>query len=167
VARRFTGTSTHAVDGKGRVSIPASFRRVLEACDPDWITGAPARVHIVLGDRRTPYIEGYTMEAIAEIDSQIKRIPRGDPNRVRAQDYYFANAVELTVDDSGRLVLPRELRERAGVDTRAVFKSAGDTFKIMAPEAATPADDRMQDWLEEQGDGFDIATILPPLPVAT
>ncbi|MCK4861351.1 MAG: cell division/cell wall cluster transcriptional repressor MraZ, partial [Rhodobacteraceae bacterium] len=30
MARRFRGKSVHKVDAKGRVSIPASFRRVLE-----------------------------------------------------------------------------------------------------------------------------------------
>ena len=35
-ARRFRGESVHKVDAKGRVSIPAAFRRVLEDGDPDW-----------------------------------------------------------------------------------------------------------------------------------
>ncbi|MEP4311011.1 MAG: MraZ, partial [Lentilitoribacter sp.] len=30
MARRFRGESDHKVDTKGRVSIPASFRRVIE-----------------------------------------------------------------------------------------------------------------------------------------
>ncbi|HKK83893.1 MAG TPA: cell division/cell wall cluster transcriptional repressor MraZ, partial [Roseovarius sp.] len=36
VVRRFRGESHHKVDTKGRVSIPASFRRVLESSDPNW-----------------------------------------------------------------------------------------------------------------------------------
>ena len=34
MSRRFRGESHHKVDAKGRVSIPASFRRVIEASDP-------------------------------------------------------------------------------------------------------------------------------------
>ena len=36
---RFRGESVHKVDQKGRVSVPASFRRVIEEGDPDWGAG--------------------------------------------------------------------------------------------------------------------------------
>ena len=35
MARRFRGESVHKVDNKGRVSIPAPFRRILEEGDPE------------------------------------------------------------------------------------------------------------------------------------
>ena len=39
MARRFRGEIVQKVDGKGRVSIPAAFRRVLEQGDPEWTEG--------------------------------------------------------------------------------------------------------------------------------
>ena len=50
--RRFRGEGHHKVDGKGRVSIPASFRRVLESGDPDWTDGLNPNLVIVYGDHR-------------------------------------------------------------------------------------------------------------------
>ena len=47
MARRFRGESLHKVDGKGRVSIPALFRRVIEVCDPNWHEKLPPELVIV------------------------------------------------------------------------------------------------------------------------
>ena len=40
MTRRFRGESLHKVDIKGRVSVPAAFRRVLEEGDPDFTGGS-------------------------------------------------------------------------------------------------------------------------------
>ena len=63
MGRRFRGESHHKVDTKGRVSIPAHFRRVLEASDPAWTDGLNPELVIVYGDHRRKYLECYTMEA--------------------------------------------------------------------------------------------------------
>ena len=49
LARRFRGSEEVKVDAKGRVSIPAKFRRVFESCDPDWETGRRPQLVIVYG----------------------------------------------------------------------------------------------------------------------
>ena len=42
MAEAFRGEFNQKVDGKARVSIPAPFRRVLEAGDPDLARNIPA-----------------------------------------------------------------------------------------------------------------------------
>ena len=81
MARVFRGEGLHKVDAKGRVSIPALFRRVLEAGDPDWTEGLTPNMVIVYGDHRRKYLECYTMEAMDEVDRQIARMPRGSLDR--------------------------------------------------------------------------------------
>ena len=164
VTRRFRGTSTHKVDAKGRVSVPASFRRVLEACDPEWREGLNPAVYLLFGDHRRPWLVAYSADAMNEVDAQIDAMPRGSVERKRLEDYFYANAVQMSVDESGRLVLSKELRDRVGITDEALFKSAGDTFKIMAPEADLPAQENLKSWLDEQDQMFDPAALLPPLP---
>ena len=43
----FTGTYQSKVDRKGRMSIPAKFRRVIEEGDPEWSSGKPMTAKIL------------------------------------------------------------------------------------------------------------------------
>ena len=67
MARRFRGESDHKVDTKGRVSIPASFRRVIQDGDPDYTDGLAPRLIIVYGGKTRNYLEGFTIEAMDEV----------------------------------------------------------------------------------------------------
>ena len=55
--RRFRGEGLKKVDSKGRVSIPARFRRVIESCDPGWTDGLQPELVIVYGDNRKNFLE--------------------------------------------------------------------------------------------------------------
>ena len=105
VSRRFRGESHHKVDTKGRVSIPASFRRVIEAADPNWTSGDAPELVIVYGDHRRSYLECYTMEAINEVDDKIDALPRGSIERKMLQRLFHGQSFPTSVDETGRLVL--------------------------------------------------------------
>ena len=57
----FTGTYTLKVDAKGRMSIPADFRRVLEGGDPDWTAGLFPRMYLLYGDHLVNKLHAYTV----------------------------------------------------------------------------------------------------------
>ena len=134
MARRFRGESHHKVDAKGRVSIPASFRRVLEVSDPNWTDGLSPELVIVYGDHRRQYLECYTMEAIEEVDAKIDTLARGSMQRKMLQRLFHGQSFPTSVDETGRLVLPAKLRAKIGLDKEAFFIAAGDTFQIWKPE---------------------------------
>ncbi|MCF6432033.1 MULTISPECIES: division/cell wall cluster transcriptional repressor MraZ [unclassified Leisingera] len=133
MGRRFRGESHHKVDSKGRVSIPASFRRVLEAADPNWKSGDSPELVIVYGDHRRPFLECYTMEAIDEVDAKIAALPRGSKPRKILERMFNGQSLPTNVDDTGRLVLPAKLRQKIGLDGEAFFIASGDTFQIWNP----------------------------------
>jgi MraZ protein len=136
VRRRFRGESTQKVDSKGRVSIPATFRRVIEASDPDWVEGRPANLVIVYGDERRAFLECYTMDAIAEVDEKIGSLKRGSPKRIYLERMFNGLSVDTSVDGTGRLVLPKKVRDKIGLDGdgEAFFIASGDTFQIWKPK---------------------------------
>ncbi|MEM8692659.1 MAG: division/cell wall cluster transcriptional repressor MraZ [Pseudomonadota bacterium] len=161
MARRFRGESHHKVDAKGRVSIPASFRRVLEAADPTWRDGDNPELVIVYGDHRRNYLECYTMEAIDEVDAKIDALPRGSMERKMLQRLFHGQSFPTSVDETGRLVLPAKLRQKVDLDAEAFFIAAGDTFQIWKPETYEAEElSRTEDWLDELPDDFDPLSFL-------
>lgn len=131
---RFIGESHHKVDGKGRVSIPAAFRRVLASGDPDYADGANPQMVIVYGDDKRDYLECFTIAAIEKIYDKIEKLPRANPRRKALQRLYSTHAVSTSVDETGRLVLPAKLRSKIDLDDMAFFASTGETFEIWKPE---------------------------------
>ncbi|TCP62383.1 MraZ protein [Rhodovulum bhavnagarense] len=161
MARRFRGESRHKVDGKGRVSIPANFRRVLEACDPDWTDGLRPQLVIVYGDHRRKYLECYTIEAIDEVDGKIAGLPRGSIERRMLERLFHGQSFPTEVDNDGRLVLPQKLREKIGLDDWAFFIASGDTFQIWSPETYEAEEvAKTEAWLESQPEDFDPLSLL-------
>ena len=165
VARRFRGESHHKVDTKGRVSIPALFRRVLEAEDPNWRDGDTPELVIVYGDDRRKYLECYTVNAIDEVDDKIDALPRGSMERQMLQRLFHGQSFPTSVDETGRLVLPAKLRQKIGLEAEAFFIAAGDTFQIWNPATYEEEElSRTEAWLNELPDDVDPLTFLDQVP---
>lgn len=131
---RFIGESHHKVDSKGRVSIPAAFRRVLTHGDPDCPEGGNPQLIIVYGGASRDYLECFTVAGIEAIYDKIEKLPRANPRRRAMQRLYSTQALYTSVDETGRLVLPQKLREKIGLNGEALFASQGETFEIWKPE---------------------------------
>ncbi len=156
VMRRFRGSDRNKVDSKGRVSIPALFRPVLQQCDPYWKEGENPGVVIVYGDHRRKYLECYTVEAIEEVDAKIDKLPRGSKKRKVLERMFNGMSHPTSVDETGRLVLPAKLRDKIGVTNEAFFIAAGDTFQIWNPETYENEDAvETEAYLDEQDEDFD------------
>ncbi|WP_299968360.1 division/cell wall cluster transcriptional repressor MraZ [uncultured Roseobacter sp.] len=161
MSRRFRGESHHKVDSKGRVSIPATFRRVIEAADPNWTPGDAPELVIVYGDHRRNYLECYTMQAIEEVDAKIDALPRGAMERKMLQRLFHGQSFPTSVDETGRIVLPAKLRQKIGLTHEAFFIAAGDTFQIWMPETYEAEEAaRTEAWLDDLPDDVDPLVFL-------
>ena len=161
MARRFRGESHHKVDAKGRVSIPALFRRVLEAGDADWKDGLRPQLVIVYGDHRRKFLECYTIEAIDEVDAKIALMTRGSVERRMLERLIHGQSFPTEVDGDGRLVLPQKLREKISLEKEAFFIASGDTFQIWKPQTYESVElSRTEAWLDDLPDNFDPLSLL-------
>ena len=162
MARKFRGESVHKVDSKGRVSIPAAFRRVLEENDPEWTVGLFPNLVIVYGDKNRQFLEGFSVTAMADVDSRIEALPRGSRNRRILERMFSGQAVQIQVDETGRLVLSSKLRDKISIKDEAVFVASGDTFQIWEPAAYAASEAKYEEWIEEFDADFDPLTLLDP-----
>ena len=161
MARRFRGQEEVRIDGKGRMSIPAKFRRVFEAGDPDWNPGERPKLVIVYGLPDWHHLEFYTMEAIDEIDDAIDRMPRGSLERRALERLMHGASEEAEIDQEGRLVLPQKLREKIGLQDSALFVASGDYLKVWSPEGHAAAEQDIDAFFAGLEPGFDPRALLP------
>ncbi len=132
--RRFRGESLNKVDAKGRVSVPAAFRRVLEEGDPDFSEGSYPNFVIVYGGVRGNCLEGYTISSITKVDKLISKLPRFSREREILERFINTQSTYMQLDDTGRIVLSIRLKEKIGIKDEAIFAGMGEKFQIWEPK---------------------------------
>ena len=132
--RRFRGESLHKVDLKGRVSVPAPFRRVLEDGDPEFKTGSNPNFVIVYGGVKTPCLEAYTIKSISIVDQLISKLPRFSREREILERFINTQSIYIQLDENGRIVLPPKLKSFIGLEGEVIFAGMGEKFQIWEPK---------------------------------
>ncbi len=125
--RRFTSRYSNKIDRKGRISVPAQFRSVVEEQGAHHIYLKPN-----LADGA---IDGLTERFMDKVQEAISQLPIGSEDRDAFEDEYFSESVEIRFDPEGRIVVPKELMEFAGISDQALFIGRGERFQIWQPEA--------------------------------
>ena len=120
----FRGMFEHTIDEKGRVSVPARFRDILQATDDDRLV----ITNFLMASVRC--LDVYPHAAWLELEERLRAKPQFDQRVIRFQNYYFAAAHECTLDKQGRILLPPTLREYAALKKDVVFTSALGKFRI-------------------------------------
>ena len=133
--RRFMGESVHRVDQKGRVSVPAQFRRKLEVDDPDCAQGLNPNLVLIYGLYGGRCLEGYSVLTFGELNDSISRMPRFSEDRKILERIINTKSLFTQLDENGRFVLPARLREQVGIGDEAYFAGMGDRFQVWAPDA--------------------------------
>ncbi len=138
----FLSTFANKVDRKGRVSVPAPFRGVLDRQNSTGIILYPSFKHSC--------IEGSGDERIQEIVDSIDALDVFSDEAENLQTI-LADARHLSIDTDGRIVMPPELLDYAGLRDSATFVGLGKSFQIWAPAAFDAHRERNRVRAREQG----------------
>lgn len=122
----FLSTYVNKIDKKGRISVPAPFRAAIVAQGPKEI--------VLFRSGKHKALEGFSLSHMEEV---ARRLDEGLDLFSEAQDDLaagmFGEAVQLSFDGDGRIVLPEDLLEFIGVSDRAAFVGLGHKFQIWEP----------------------------------
>jgi transcriptional regulator MraZ len=120
----FNGRFDHAIDNKGRVSIPARFREVLQKAEFNrlFITN-----NMLNGE---PCLELYPPDEWQRLLGKIKQKPSFERNMRLFQTFYIGGAHEVEVDRQGRILIPPKLRQFARLDKEVTFSATSDLFQL-------------------------------------
>ena len=122
----FRGHYEHAIDAKGRTSIPARFRDQLAETGDLRLVVTPA-----LFD---PCLHVYPMKAWEELEAKIAELPQFDANVVAFRRKYLSAAVEAEFDKAGRILIPPMLREHAALEKEVLWAGMGKTAELWSRE---------------------------------
>jgi MraZ protein len=118
----YLGSYLHQVDDKGRVSLPAAFR------------GEAENGSFVLVHAHAEALTLYPQDAWVSVEARLLALLRDDP---RARPYVLAvtaNAIEVSPDRQGRILVPQRLQEAVGLEGAALVVGVIDRIEIWSPE---------------------------------
>ena len=129
----FQGSALNAVDGKGRVSVPAFLRSVIER-------RGDARVIVLAKHESFPCLSAYDPAYAALKHSKLERLlekqetdPAAELEYARRTMMAFGATDEVPYDSSGRIVLPPMMRRKGAIEDLALFIGVGETFQLWNP----------------------------------
>ena len=114
----FFGEYELRVNAKNQVTVPARFR-----------SGGKDAFHLMAGRHGCVYL--FTKEEIEKIVERLQEAPAGVDTDFARMLYSKIRTVEC--DPTGRIVLPQELREHAGIGEVVVFVGVARRIELWSP----------------------------------
>jgi len=129
----FQGSALNAVDAKGRVSVPAFLRSVIER-------RGDAKTIVLAKHESFPALSAYDPAYAALKHAKLERLLEKEETSAQAQLEYqqrnlmaFAATEETPYDSSGRILFPPMMRRKGQIEDLALFLGTGETFQIWNP----------------------------------
>ncbi|MGH7462947.1 MAG: division/cell wall cluster transcriptional repressor MraZ [Longimicrobiales bacterium] len=118
---KFLGSYHYQLDDKGRVSLPAAFRR--EAADQSF----------VLIQAYPPALSLYPEGEWLQVEDRMRDLMKHSPEARTYVLSLMANAVEVVPDSQGRILIPGRLKEAAELGGQVLLVGAIDKVELWNP----------------------------------
>ena len=119
----FKGTYHHRIDAKGRLPVPAAFRRSL---------GEDRQVVVTLLDQ---CLAAYSPGEWARLEAQLGALPAFSKPVKALTRLLASRAADCEIDVQGRILLPPSLRLAAALGRDAVVVGVLSRFEVWSPES--------------------------------
>ncbi len=147
----FRGASKITLDAKGRMAMPTRYRdRLSDRSDGRLVVTVDRDYCLLI----------YPYPDWEEVERKLMRLPSLNARARKLQRLMVGYATELDLDGHGRILLPRELREFAGLDRQAILIGQGNKFELWDEDSWSAKRDQ---WLQADDDGVDLPSELESL----
>jgi MraZ protein len=119
----FKGTYRHKIDPKGRIPVPAAFRKA----SPD-----SSLFVVTLLDQ---CLACYPRSEWARLEEQLRALPAFNRGVKALTRVLASRATDCEVDGQGRIRLPLELRQAAQIGREALVVGVLNRFEMWSPDA--------------------------------
>lgn len=139
------GEYRHVVDNKGRIILPSKFREELGD-------------RFILTKGLDNCLFGYSISEWEILEEKLKKLPLTSRDARAFLRFFFAGANDCEVDKQGRILIPQNLREYAGIQkdvfiigvmTRIEIWSEENWLKVISDENLSV--DKIAQKMEELG----------------
>lgn len=129
----FLGRFYHTMDEKGRLTVPARFRDLLQ----------PDGAYIMQGfDKNLMVFPSAAFEALSR---RVRQLDMADSATRLLRRMLYSTGEYVTLDKTGRILIPQFLRQSNGMQSDVVVIGSGDYFEIWSPEEWEVQDQRLLD----------------------
>ena len=118
----FRGVATFNLDAKGRMAIPAKFRKHLDVC-------CEGRLMVTI-DHSDHCLQLYPLPEWEVVEQKLSSLPSLNPQVRRLKRMLLGYATECEMDSNGRILLPAKLREFANLTKSTVMIGQGNKFEL-------------------------------------
>ena len=118
----FLGKYEHQMDEKGRVSLPSAFRREVEGD------------RFVLLQWEKPYLTLFPVSVWSDVQERLVQFRKNDRNAWHHVREIVSNAVEVTPDKQGRILVPAWLQDAAQLEGSVFLNGNIDRVELWNPE---------------------------------
>lgn len=122
----FLSRYVNIIDKKFRVSVPAPYRNSVASNEFSGIVVYPSIKH--------KCIESCSLEKLKEIIKMIENLDPYSEERDALETIILGEAVQLTFDKEGRVIIPKHLIEYSGIKNNVCFVGKGQVFEIWDEE---------------------------------
>ena len=145
----FIGKEQHSIDEKGRLMIPARFRKRLEQvlADLDKVTTTSALLYVMKALDGS--LELYEPEVWAEKEKSLAKLSDFNPDERMLKTLMYESLDSVEMDRQGRIALPKEFMQHAGITKDVIIIGANVKMILWSQE-------KLSTVLRENGSRFQV-----------
>lgn len=154
----FQGLHHCLMDEKGRVAFPAPLRAALDKlAGSTSSSGGPVEQFVITQSLYEPCLVAMSEADFTSQADKVRGLPPSNPAVMQFKRFVIAPASVVTIDRVGRVGVPKELREYAGLERECVWAGVIERIELWSKAKwdelrRAPADlEKVREYLERHG----------------